>query len=120
MCVPLVVIFRRVARWTPRTYANVPDRGVTLDKQELINAISESADISKTTANKVLDAALVAIKDAVVAGGAVQLIGFGSFTVGERAARTGRNPKTGEPVEITAAKTVKFTAGKTFTDALNA
>ncbi|MFJ2670024.1 MULTISPECIES: HU family DNA-binding protein [unclassified Streptomyces] len=108
-----------MARWTPRTYANAPDRGVTLDKQELINAISESADISKTTANKVLDAALVAIKDAVVSGDSVQLIGFGSFTPGQRAAGTGRNPKTGEPVEISAARVVKFTAGKAFKDALN-
>jgi DNA-binding protein HU-beta len=55
----------------------------------------------------------------VAAGDAVQLIGFGSFGAGERAARTGRNPQTGETIEIAAAKTVKFTAGKGFKDAVN-
>ncbi|MEV6419544.1 HU family DNA-binding protein [Streptomyces sp. NPDC051662] len=101
-------------------YANAPDRGVTLDKQELINAISESTEVSRATIGKVLDATLHTIKDAVVSGDSVQLIGFGSFTAGERAARTGRNPKTGEPLEIAASRTAKFVAGKTFKDALNA
>ncbi|MFJ2110946.1 HU family DNA-binding protein [Streptomyces sp. NPDC087850] len=117
---PLIVIFRRVARWTPRTYANVPNRGVTLNKQELIDVVSEEAEASRASITKILDATLHAIKGAVVSGDSVQLIGFGSFTPGERAASTGRNPKTGEPVEIAAAKTVKFVAGKTFKEALNA
>ncbi len=56
---------------------------------------------------------------AVADGGSVQLIGFGTFSTGERSARTGRNPQTGETIEIAAAKTVKFTAGKAFKDAVN-
>ncbi|MFE5534799.1 HU family DNA-binding protein [Streptomyces sp. NPDC056492] len=91
-----------------------------MNKQELIDRVSEETDTSKAKVNKVLDAALHTIKSAVVEGEAVQLIGFGSFAAGERGARTGRNPKTGEPMEIAAAKTVKFIAGKAFKDSVNA
>ncbi len=90
-----------------------------MNKQELIDLVSEEVEVSKASVNKVLDALLHTIKNAVAEGDTVQLIGFGSFGAGERAARTGRNPKTGEPLEIAAAKVVKFSAGKAFKDALN-
>ncbi len=91
-----------------------------MNKQELIDLVSEEVETSKASVNKVLDALLHTIKNAVAAGDTIQLIGFGSFGAGERAARTGRNPKTGEPINIAAARTVKFTAGKAFKDAVNA
>ncbi|MFJ5114415.1 HU family DNA-binding protein [Streptomyces sp. NPDC088551] len=91
-----------------------------MNKQELVEAVSESAEVSKATITKILDETLYAIKSAVVGGDSVMLSGFGQFSPGERAARTGSNPKTGEPLEISAARVVKFTAGKTFKDALNA
>ncbi len=91
-----------------------------MNKQELIDLVSEEVDASKASVNKILDALLHTIKNAVAEGDSIQLIGFGAFSVGERAARTGRNPKTGEPLEIAAARTVRFTAGKAFKDAVNA
>ncbi|WP_124281144.1 HU family DNA-binding protein [Streptomyces sp. ADI97-07] len=90
-----------------------------MNKQELIGLVSEEVDESKESVNKVLDALLRTIKNAVAEGETVQLIGFGSFSVGDRPARPGVDPKTGEPIEIAAARTVKFTAGKTFKDAVN-
>ncbi|WP_326615574.1 HU family DNA-binding protein [Streptomyces anulatus] len=89
-----------------------------MNKQELINLVSEDTEFSSAQVGKVLEATLRTIKDAVAEGGSVQLIGFGSFAVGERPARTGRDPKTGEPIEIAAAKIVKFTAGKAFKDSI--
>jgi DNA-binding protein HU-beta len=83
-----------------------------MNKQELIDAVAAQTGASKASTNEVIDEVFGAITRAVVAGDTVQLIGFGSFGAGARAARTGRNPKTGEPLEIAAAKTVKFTAGK--------
>lgn len=91
-----------------------------MNKQELVDLVSEETEASKESVNNVLDVALHTIKNAVAEGDSVQLIGFGSFSVGERAARMGRNPKTGEPIEIGAARTVKFTAGKAFKDSVNA
>ncbi|WP_327333399.1 HU family DNA-binding protein [Streptomyces anulatus] len=90
-----------------------------MNKQELIGLVSEEVDESKESVNKVLDALLRTIKNAVADSDTVQLIGFGSFSVGDRPARSGTNPKTGEPIEIAAARTVKFTAGKEFRDAVN-
>nr|WP_268257429.1 HU family DNA-binding protein [Streptomyces vinaceus] len=95
-------------------------RETAVNKQELIDLVSEETEASKASVNKVLDAALHTIKSAVAEGDSVQLIGFGSFSVGERAARMGRNPKTGEPVEIAAGRTVRFMAGKAFKDSVNA
>lgn len=89
-----------------------------MNKQELVDLVSEQTETSKESASKVLDTLLHTIKDAVVSGDTVQLIGFGSFSSGERAARTGRNPQTGEPIQIAATRTVKFTAGKAFKDAV--
>ena len=90
-----------------------------MNKTELIDQIATSADISKAAAGRALDAAVEAVKAALKAGDSVNLIGFGTFYVGERAARTGRNPRTGKTLEIKAAKSPKFRAGKGLKDAVN-
>ena len=90
-----------------------------MNKTELIDKIAEGADISKLKAEGGLNAVIEAIIKAVTKGDRVQLVGFGTFGSGKRAARVGRNPKTGEAIKIAAAKTVKFTAGKAFKDAVN-
>lgn len=90
-----------------------------MNKTELIDQIAASADISKAAAGRALDAAVQAITGALKNGDTVNLIGFGTFYVGERAARTGRNPRTGKTLEIQAAKSPKFRAGKGLKDACN-
>jgi len=90
-----------------------------MNKTELIDQMAASAEISKAAAARALDAAVDAIKGALQAGDSVNLIGFGTFYVGERAARTGRNPRTGKTLEIKAAKSPKFRAGKGLKDACN-
>ena len=90
-----------------------------MNKTELIDRIAESADISKASAARALDAALDAITGSLRQSDPVVLVGFGTFTVKERAARTGRNPQTGEPIEIKAARVPGFKAGKALKDALN-
>lgn len=90
-----------------------------MNKSDLIDAIAQSADISKVAAGRALDATVDAIKEALKKGDAVSLVGFGTFKVGKRAARTGRNPRTGETIKIKAAKVPKFTAGKGLKDAVN-
>lgn len=90
-----------------------------MNKAELVEQIAEGADITKTAAEKVLNAMIEQVIKVVTKGDKVQLIGFGTFTSGKRAARTGRNPKTGEAIKIAASKTVKFTAGQAFKDSVN-
>ena len=90
-----------------------------MNKTELIDQNAASADISKAAAGRALDATVETIKEALKAGDTVSLIGFGTFYVGERAARTGRNPRTGETLEIKPAKQPKFRSGKGLKDALN-
>jgi DNA-binding protein HU-beta len=90
-----------------------------VNKSELIDAIADSADISKAAAGRALDATVEAVKKALKKGEMVTLVGFGSFYVGTRAARTGRNPRTGASIKIKAAKVPKFRAGKGLKDALN-
>jgi len=90
-----------------------------MNKTELIDQIATSAEISKAAAARALDATVEAVKSALKAGDSVSLIGFGTFAVGERAARTGRNPRTGKTLEIKAAKSPKFRAGKGLKDAIN-
>ena len=90
-----------------------------MNKAELVEKIAKDADISKASAERVLNTSIETIIKAVTKGDKVQLIGFGTFGSGKRAARVGRNPKTGEAIKIAAAKTVKFTAGKAFKDAVN-
>jgi DNA-binding protein HU-beta len=90
-----------------------------MNKTELIDAIATDCDLSKAMAQRALESVLSNVIGAVVNGDSVQLIGFGAFAAGSRAARTGRNPRTGEEIKIAAAKTVKFSAGKAFKDAVN-
>ena len=90
-----------------------------MNKTELIDQIAEAADISKASATRALDATLDAITASLKDADPVVLVGFGTFTVRERAARTGRNPQTGAPIEISAAKVPAFKPGKALKDALN-
>ncbi|AVZ78872.1 DNA-binding protein HU [Zoogloeaceae bacteirum Par-f-2] len=90
-----------------------------MNKSELIDEIAAEAGISKTAAGKALDAALAAVKQALKDNDTVTLVGFGTFYVGERAARAGRNPQTGQSIEIKAARVPKFRPGKALKDALN-
>ena len=90
-----------------------------MNKAELIDAIATDVELSKTGAQRVLDSVIRQVIKGVTKGDTVQLIGFGSFSSGKRAARIGRNPRTGEEIKIAAAKTVKFTAGKAFKDTVN-
>lgn len=89
-----------------------------MNKTELIEKIAAGAEISKADAKKALEATVDAIKDALVAGDKVSLIGFGTFSVGERPAREGINPATKEKIQIAAKKTAKFKAGAELADAI--
>jgi DNA-binding protein HU-beta len=90
-----------------------------VNKTELIEAIAKSADITKASATRALDAMMEAITTSLKQNDSVTLVGFGTFTVGDRAARTGRNPRTNETIKIAAAKVPKFKAGKALKDAVN-
>ena len=90
-----------------------------MNKSELIEAIAATADIPKAAAGRALDAMVDTVADALKKGDQVVLVGFGTFAVKERAARTGRNPQTGQPIEIAAAKIPSFKAGKALKDAVN-
>ena len=89
-----------------------------MNKAELIDAIALKADLSKKDAEAALSAAIEAIKEALKADDKVQLVGFGTFAVKARAARTARNPKTGETIEVAAVKVPTFAAGKALKDAV--
>ena len=90
-----------------------------MNKAELIDTIATSADIPKTVAGRALDAMVEAIEGALKNRDSVALVGFGTFSVKERAARTGRNPQTGAPIEIAAANVPTFKPGKALKDAVN-
>ena len=90
-----------------------------MNKSELIDAIAASADISKADAGRALDATLDAVTDALKKGDSVSLVGFGTFSVKQRAAREGRNPQTGQTIKIAAATVPGFKAGKALKDAVN-
>ncbi|HCU84411.1 MULTISPECIES: HU family DNA-binding protein [Methylophilus] len=90
-----------------------------MNKSELIDHIASAAGISKAAAARALDATTEAISGALKKGDLVTLIGFGTFYVGERSARSGRNPRTGATINIKAAKSPKFRAGKGLKDAVN-
>lgn len=90
-----------------------------MNKSELTDAIADEADISKASAARALEAALNAIQGSLQNGEPVALVGFGTFSVRERGARTGRNPRTGDEIEIAAAKLPAFKPGKALKDALN-
>lgn len=89
-----------------------------MNKSELIEQMADAADISKAAASKALDALTDAIAGALKSGDTVSLIGFGTFAVKERAARTGRNPQTGATIEIKASKNPSFKPGKALKDAV--
>ena len=90
-----------------------------MNKAELIERIAASAEISKAAAGRALDATITAVKASLKKGGSVSLVGFGTFYVGKRAARVGRNPQTGATLKIKAAKVPKFRAGKGLKNAVN-
>ncbi|MCH9745656.1 MAG: HU family DNA-binding protein [Proteobacteria bacterium] len=90
-----------------------------MNKSELIDAIASAANISKADAGRALNATTDAITGAMSSGDSVQLTGFGSFVVRDRAARTGRNPQTGATIQIKASKVAAFKAGKALKDAVN-
>jgi len=85
----------------------------------MIDQIAKSADLSKAAAGRALDATVAAVQASLKKGGTVTLVGFGTFYVGKRTARSGRNPRTGEAINIQAAKVPKFRAGKGLKDAVN-
>lgn len=89
-----------------------------MNKSELIAAISEGAGLTKADAEKALNACTESIKGALAKGDGVQLIGFGTFSVSERSARTGRNPQTGKEIQIPAKKVAKFKPGKALDEAV--
>ena len=90
-----------------------------MNKQELIENIAASADITKASAGRALDAMIDSVTGALKQGDSVVLVGFGTFNVRDRAARTGRNPQTGEEIQIAAAKVPAFKAGKALKDSVN-
>ena len=90
-----------------------------MNKTQLVDKIAENAYISKASAGRDLDAFIDAVSDSLKAGDQVALVGFGTFSVRERAARTGRNPQTGAEIQIAAAKVPGFKAGKALKDSVN-
>ena len=90
-----------------------------MNKSELIVAMAQKAELSKKDAEKALGAFVEAVTETLKAGDKVQLVGFGTFESKERPARTARNPRTGEPIEIAASKTASFKVGKALKDSLN-
>ena len=90
-----------------------------MTKSALIDQIAESADISKAAAGRAREATVGAIRTSLKKGGMVTLVGFGTFYVGKRAARSGRNPRTGATIKIKSARVPKFRAGKALKDAVN-
>ena len=90
-----------------------------MNKTDLIDAVSDSADLTKADAARAVDAVIASITSALKKGDSVTVVGFGTFQVRERAARSGRNPKTGETIKIDASKNPAFKAGKALKDAVN-
>ncbi len=90
-----------------------------MNKAELIDAVADAADISKAAAGRSVDTVLEVITESLKNGNAVTLVGFGTFNTRRREARTGRNPRTGEPIQIKASNLAVFKAGKGLKDALN-
>jgi DNA-binding protein HU-beta len=90
-----------------------------VNKTELIDYVASNADIPKAVAARALESTIEAVKLTLKEGGSVSLVGFGTFAVGKRAARVGRNPRTGASIKIKAAKVPKFRPGKALKDAIN-
>lgn len=94
--------------------------GISLNKTELVSSIAEKSQLTKKDAEKALNAFFASVEEALAKGEKVQLVGFGTFEVRERAERTGRNPQTGAEITIAAAKVPAFKAGKALKDAVQA
>ncbi|KRA44578.1 DNA-binding protein HU [Pseudoxanthomonas sp. Root630] len=90
-----------------------------MNKTELIDSVADEAEVSKAEAGRAVDAVISSITKALKKGDSVTLVGFGTFQVRKRAARTGRNPKTGDTIKIKASKNPAFKAGKALKDAVN-
>jgi len=90
-----------------------------MNKTELISAIAEESGLTKADATRAFEATLTSVTNVLKSGDSISLIGFGTFSVKERSARTGRNPQTGETIQIKASKIPSFKAGKTLKDAVN-
>jgi DNA-binding protein HU-beta len=116
-CYKALSNFRRADIHARRVPVN--RKGGHVNKSELIDQIAKQADISKAAAGRALDATVGAVTTAMKKGGMVTLVGFGTFYVGKRSARSGRNPRTGAMIKIRAAKVPKFRAGKALKDAVN-
>jgi DNA-binding protein HU-beta len=111
------VSMRRASDAVARRFSS--SKGRSVNKSEMIDAIARHADISKAAAGRALDATVGAIKTSLRKGDIVTLVGFGSFYVGKRSPRAGRNPRTGDAIKIKGGKVPKFRAGKALKDALN-
>ncbi len=90
-----------------------------MNKNDLIDAVASSTDLTKADATRAIDSVIDSISGALSKGDEVRLVGFGTFSVMQRKATTGRNPRTGEPIQIPASKQPKFKAGKTLRDKVN-
>ncbi len=90
-----------------------------MNKSDLIEQIAQAAEISRSAAERAIDALVAAVKSSLKKGDMVTLVGFGTFYVGKRQARTGRNPRTGEALKIAAARVPRFHAGKALKDAVD-
>jgi len=103
------------------TYFYIFFRGefTIMNKTELVDAVAESAELSKADASRAVDAFINTVTDTLKNGDQVSVVGFGTFEVRERAARSGRNPQTGETIQIKASRAPAFKAGKALKDAVN-
>jgi len=90
-----------------------------MNKAEFVSAVADAADVSKVDAAKAVEAIIEVVKKALKKGDQISLVGFGTFVVRKRAARTGRNPRTGQQIKIKASKNPSFKAGKALKDAIN-
>jgi DNA-binding protein HU-beta len=116
---PITLAITGFIRFLSKNILTKQNKDTPVNKSELVSAIAKEADITKEMSHRVLDATLKSIESALKAGEQVSLVGFGSFLVRERAARLGRNPKTGEPMQIKASKSPVFKAGKLLKDSVN-
>jgi DNA-binding protein HU-beta len=114
------VIFGLSGCWKGQDFfVQLIKRVITVNKNELIANVAGSADLTKTDAEKAVNAVFATIKQALKKGEEVRLVGFGTFAVTKRKATTGRNPRTGEPIKIKASKQPKFRAGKALKEEVN-
>ncbi len=100
-------------------YKNIAEEELFMNKAELVTAMAEKTELSKKDVEKTLKAFIDAVSEELTNGGKIQLVGFGTFDVTERSAREGRNPQTGQPMQIPASKAPRFRAGKALKDAVN-